>query len=336
MSNHTTNRNQHFRNREQEDFERRRFENERRYGQQQNYQGQGWEQYPHDQRRFEQGGFASDEYDTGWNESAYNQENVPYGGDYARGSGGYGRQEMSSRYQRGNFGRSTDYGGNDDRQQDNWRRGPQRYREDSGQGGYQQSYDNRWNSPSQRDDWRTGWQGDGNNRHNRSQWYGNPGQQQSGMGGTYEGDFGAEYSHQGYDRGNSGWTYTEIWMIPGPMSGRGPEGYQRSDDRIKEDVSERLSHHGQLDASNIRVDVNDCEVTLEGNVGSRRAKRMAEDALEGISGVRDIHNRLRVKQNDWDSNATNQSNGQSLPKGKGSMSESEPQVNGRAKANTNR
>ncbi|HEX7002565.1 MAG TPA: BON domain-containing protein [Trueperaceae bacterium] len=80
----------------------------------------------------------------------------------------------------------------------------------------------------------------------------------------------------------------------GPHAGRGPEGYQRSNERIVEDVSERLTRHGHVDATRIRVTAEDGEVTLEGTVDSRRAKRLAEDAAESVAGVRDVHNRLRI------------------------------------------
>src|SRR5882672_12103971 len=36
---------------------------------------------------------------------------------------------------------------------------------------------------------------------------------------------------------------------PGPYVGYGPRGYQRTDERIHEDVCERLTAHGALDAS---------------------------------------------------------------------------------------
>ena len=61
-------------------------------------------------------------------------------------------------------------------------------------------------------------------------------------------------------------------------------------------MCERLTQHGQLDASNIEIDVSDGEVTLRGAVDNRQAKRMAEDAAESISGVRDVRNELRVTQ----------------------------------------
>jgi hypothetical protein len=124
--------------------------------------------------------------------------------------------------------------------------------------------------------------------------------------GSYGGMYNRDYD---YDRGRAGWsgspyggsggpmtwTYTEYWLIPGPYTGRGPQGYQRSDDRIKEDVCERLTQHGQLDASEVQVDVKNCEVTLRGTVDSRQAKRMAEDAAESVSGVREVRNELRTR-----------------------------------------
>ncbi len=81
----------------------------------------------------------------------------------------------------------------------------------------------------------------------------------------------------------------------GPYVGVGPRGYQRPDQRIYEDICERLSRHGQIDASNIQVEVQQGEVTLKGSVENRRAKRMAEELADTVSGIRDIHNELRIR-----------------------------------------
>jgi hypothetical protein len=78
--------------------------------------------------------------------------------------------------------------------------------------------------------------------------------------------------------------------------GRGPRGYTRSDERIKEDVSDRLTDDWYVDASEIEVTVNNGEVTLSGTVDSRQAKRRAEDIVDDISGVRHVQNNLRVRQ----------------------------------------
>jgi hypothetical protein len=80
----------------------------------------------------------------------------------------------------------------------------------------------------------------------------------------------------------------------GPHAGRGPRGYQRSDERIREDVCDVLCDHGHVDASEIEVTVQSGEVTLTGIVRERVQKRMAEDAVERVAGVRDVHNQLRV------------------------------------------
>jgi osmotically-inducible protein OsmY len=78
--------------------------------------------------------------------------------------------------------------------------------------------------------------------------------------------------------------------------GRGPKGYRRSDERIKEDVNDRLSDDYYLDASDVEVMVQNTEVTLTGTVRSRNDKRRAEDLAESVSGVTNVENRLRVKQ----------------------------------------
>ena len=69
---------------------------------------------------------------------------------------------------------------------------------------------------------------------------------------------------------------------------------RRSDERIREEVSEALSAHGDIDASEIEVDVKDGMITLTGTVESRQIKRLVEDTVEGISGVQDVKNELRV------------------------------------------
>lgn len=78
-------------------------------------------------------------------------------------------------------------------------------------------------------------------------------------------------------------------------SGRGPAGYTRSDERIREDANDHLTHDWGVDASHITVSVKDGELTLDGTVDSRQAKRRAEDCVEHISGVKHVQNNLRVQ-----------------------------------------
>ena len=82
-----------------------------------------------------------------------------------------------------------------------------------------------------------------------------------------------------------------------PHKGKGPKGYRRSDERIKEDINDRLSE-GYIDASDINVEVSNGEVTLTGTVSNRSDKRRAEDIAEYVSGVSNVENRIRVKDND--------------------------------------
>ncbi|HEY8946822.1 MAG TPA: BON domain-containing protein [Polyangiaceae bacterium] len=82
----------------------------------------------------------------------------------------------------------------------------------------------------------------------------------------------------------------------GGFSGKGPKNYTRSDDRIREDVCDRLSYDDEVDASDIIVTVQQGEVTLEGTVEDRRAKHRAEDIADSVNGVKDVHNRLRSRK----------------------------------------
>ncbi|HEX5066446.1 MAG TPA: BON domain-containing protein [Myxococcota bacterium] len=81
----------------------------------------------------------------------------------------------------------------------------------------------------------------------------------------------------------------------GQFAGRGPKNYRRSDQRIQEEVCDRLTSDPHVDASEIQVTVKDGEITLEGTVNERRMKRLAEDCAESVSGVSQVHNRLRVE-----------------------------------------
>src|SRR5262245_33897231 len=108
----------------------------------------------------------------------------------------------------------------------------------------------------------------------------------------------ADFDHRGSSAYPEGFYGERNWEWEGaqrgPHSGKGPKGYQRSDERIREEVNDALTRDGDLDASEIMVEVKDAEVTLEGTVIDRHAKRLAEDLSEDVRGVRDIHNRLRI------------------------------------------
>jgi hypothetical protein len=81
----------------------------------------------------------------------------------------------------------------------------------------------------------------------------------------------------------------------GQHRGKGPQGFQRSDERIREAVCEALTDHDDVDATDIEVTVKNGEVALTGVVEDRYMKRLAEDCVERVSGVRDVHNQLRIR-----------------------------------------
>lgn len=118
-----------------------------------------------------------------------------------------------------------------------------------------------------------------------------------GFTSGYKGQYGSGHN---YDAGQN---YADRWndqisqlnYRPGEHTGKGPQGYQRSDMRIQEDVCDILYDHGEIDASGITVKVENGEVTLEGTVDSRHTRRMVEDVIDHVSSVRDVHNRLRIQ-----------------------------------------
>jgi BON domain len=76
----------------------------------------------------------------------------------------------------------------------------------------------------------------------------------------------------------------------------GPKGYQRSDERLREDISERLMAARYIDSSDVTVNVSAAKVVLEGTVPERRMKHAIEDLVDACPGVQDIDNRIRVRR----------------------------------------
>jgi hypothetical protein len=112
-----------------------------------------------------------------------------------------------------------------------------------------------------------------------------------------------DYYRQGYGHdnerfGNSIFRDQERSERNGQHKGKGPKGYQRSDERIREDIHDRLTDDHFIDASNIEVNVSNGEVSLTGTVDDRSAKRRAEDISENVSGVHNVENRLRIAGHD--------------------------------------
>jgi hypothetical protein len=77
--------------------------------------------------------------------------------------------------------------------------------------------------------------------------------------------------------------------------GKGPKNYQRSDERIREDIEDILMEDPYVDASDIEVEVKAGEVILKGVVENKLAKRRVENLVDSVAGVKQTENRLRPR-----------------------------------------
>jgi osmotically-inducible protein OsmY len=261
----------------------RRWDDDRNYGSSEN-RGYG------NSGNFNQG-------DMGW-QSRYEREDYNQGDSYGSGGyGGYNSGDMNT----GNYGNERNSGSS------NYRFG---------------SSGSDWGSGSSNRGSRNLYDRDyeGMNRSSYSE---------SGtrMGGANYGNYGdsgrfneGRFQSRGYDRDrNQGGNEDRNWwdratdevqswfgdddaerrrdrdkQTSGQYKGKGPKNYKRSDERIKDDINDRLSDDPFIDASEIDVTVSSGEVTLTGTVDHRSTKRRAEDLAEAVSGVKNVENRIRV------------------------------------------
>lgn len=82
----------------------------------------------------------------------------------------------------------------------------------------------------------------------------------------------------------------------GPHYGKGPKGYKRSDDRVREEICELMSRQGYIDASDVEVTVEAGVVRLVGLVESRHDKRGLEQMTERVHGVEEVQNEIRLRR----------------------------------------
>jgi osmotically-inducible protein OsmY len=130
----------------------------------------------------------------------------------------------------------------------------------------------------------------------------------------YDRDYGGTLGHvdrsYGQQRGSQ---YGTSGPFGSGHRGKGPSGYARSDERIREDVCDALSDDDNVDASSIEISVKNGEVTLSGTVQDRRSKRMAEDCIENVRGVKDVTNNIRVQdRNESSGNGGSRTQAQSV------------------------
>jgi osmotically-inducible protein OsmY len=119
--------------------------------------------------------------------------------------------------------------------------------------------------------------------------------------GTWQGYGYSDGDRPSFERGASregvygGSGYEPGYAVRGlGHRGKGPQGFQRSDERVRELVCEALTDDDDVDATHIEVNVKNAEVMLSGVVEDREMKRRAERCVERVPGVRDVHNQLRI------------------------------------------
>lgn len=128
--------------------------------------------------------------------------------------------------------------------------------------------------------------------HRMRRWSGHRGSSQYDAYGPYGGGARSDEGRSGF---RSSWGASDAQMGHGASwRGHGPQGYARSDERISEDICERLTDDPDTDPREVRVRVEDGVVTLEGRVDDRWMKHHIEDLVDATFGVKDIHNRITV------------------------------------------
>lgn len=208
-------------------------------------------------RRYRMGEQPDDEYGMGRmdGDDWARRDTGPYGREDAERYGGAGRERGFGPFGEVRYGRGGDHGG----------RGP---------------FTDRSNEDVER----------GRGRYIGGGW--------GGMGPEMGRD-AREQGYEGYGRGSESLRpigYGLARMDVGEQrTGRGPRGYQRSDERIREDLCERLMT-GWMNAEDVEVQVKGGEVTLLGTVERREEKRAIEDLAEGVLGVKEVHNQIRVSR----------------------------------------
>jgi hypothetical protein len=76
----------------------------------------------------------------------------------------------------------------------------------------------------------------------------------------------------------------------------GPRGRRKSDESLRQEIREILNADPEVEATDIEVDVEGGAVTLRGTVVDSDARLLAEELVESLVGVREVHNRLRVER----------------------------------------
>jgi osmotically-inducible protein OsmY len=254
------------------------------------YPGQYGGNYDDAERRFARNAYEHGERDTGawgmrgWDSRGYGERSYGQGGrDWERSGAarqGYGGRDYGESDYAGQGYGERNYGG-------------QRW--GSGGGGYGgQSYggqNQRYGGYGGRDDAQSYGARDYGQGYRRSE-SGSMSYQQPSRDRWESGDFSGMPGYRGAGGQSSGGRSSN--ESNRGFRGRGPKGYARADERIREEVCERLSDE-DIDVGEVEVQVSSGQVTLSGTVDDRHTKREAETIAEGVSGVKDVSNQIRVR-----------------------------------------
>jgi len=265
------------------------------FGSRQQQMGSGQQQSGYDAGRSFGGAYSSDygsPYGSGYEQSNYDNRRLSGEGQY--GQSGWGQQGGDNQWNRyGQTGQQREDWG---QQQSGWGSGynPDLQRRNTGSFGSDYGYGGGQSYGQSGSSYRGEQYGQGN--------FGSASHMDRRNYGRGNENYGNERDRSWWDR-----TKDEVssWFggdsnerrgerQSGPYRGKGPKDYRRSEDRIREDVCDRLSDDDRLDATNIQVQIQNNEVILSGTVETREQKRRAEDLVESISGVRNVENRIRI------------------------------------------
>jgi osmotically-inducible protein OsmY len=208
-------------------------------------------------------------------------------GDYGYGGGGMQR----SRYGQGGNRGDSGYGGSR-----GWSEPYGEGQQYTSGGDYAGRGGEEWGGGSQGYGGSGGWQGYGS----------------QGAGGSQSYGVSQGYGSQGYGQRGMG-------QGTGQHHGKGPKGYQRSDERTKELLCERLRDDPEIDPSEVTITVQGGKITLEGTVDSRHTKIAIEEIADQF-GTQDVQNNLRVQRQGQQSGETQGRQGKSASSGEDNAS----------------
>lgn len=77
-------------------------------------------------------------------------------------------------------------------------------------------------------------------------------------------------------------------------SQRDQQGYRRSDERIREIITDLIEAEKSIDGRDVDVRVHNGEVSVRGYVPDDDARRKIQTIIDRVPGIRDVSNSLRV------------------------------------------